>query len=197
MKPVRQDEHFGRDSERSDAVSRIAAAVRTERSRSGMSLSELARRAGVAKSTLSQVEAAQGNPGVETIWALATALGVPFATLIDPPEEMFRLVRAGEGDATRAVEADYTAILLSRSPSGVRRDLYRIEAEPGESRISAPHPPGVVEYIVLISGSAQVGLVDEPVQLAPGDFYVYPGDRPHVFTALVPGTSAVLISQQH
>ena len=51
-----------------------------------MSLSELARRADVAKSTLSQLESGRGNPGVETVWALATALGVPFSALIDPPE---------------------------------------------------------------------------------------------------------------
>lgn len=36
----------------------IAAALRRERTRTGLSLSELAKRAGIAKSTLSQLEAA-------------------------------------------------------------------------------------------------------------------------------------------
>src|SRR5690242_11606233 len=53
----------------------IAAALRRERARAGLSLTELARRAGVAKSTLSQLESGLGNPSVETLWALGVALG--------------------------------------------------------------------------------------------------------------------------
>ena len=48
-------------------MARLAAAVRTERERAGLSLSELARRADVAKSSLSTLESGQGNPGVETV----------------------------------------------------------------------------------------------------------------------------------
>ena len=44
-----------------------------ERERAGMSLAELAR-AGLAKSTLSQLESGTGNPSLETLWALAMAL---------------------------------------------------------------------------------------------------------------------------
>ena len=53
----------------------LAQAIRRERLQSGMSVSDLARRAGVAKSTLSQLESGLGNPSIETLWALATALG--------------------------------------------------------------------------------------------------------------------------
>ena len=63
----------------SPLATQIAAALRRERARAGVSLTELARRAGIAKSTLSQLESGSGNPSVETLWALGTALGVPFA----------------------------------------------------------------------------------------------------------------------
>ena len=49
---------------------RGGAGLRRERERVGLSLSELAKRAGIAKSTLSQLESASGNPSVETLWAL-------------------------------------------------------------------------------------------------------------------------------
>lgn len=177
-------------------TTRIAAAVRAHRTRTGMSMSELARRADVAKSSLSQLESGRGNPGVETVWALATALGVPFSALIDPPETDRDLVRAGAGEAIHADAADYASVVLSRSPLGVRRDLFRIDAEPGPARVSDPHAPGTIEHVVLVSGRAAVGLVEEPVVLEPGDYYRYPGDRPHLLEALEPGTSAVLVSQQ-
>jgi len=48
----------------------IAASLRRERRRTGLSLTEVARRAGIAKSTLSQLESGTGNPSVETLWAI-------------------------------------------------------------------------------------------------------------------------------
>lgn len=196
MSSVRQTEHFDRENKRSEPVSRIAAAVRTERERQGLSLSELARRAGLAKSSLSQLESGQGNPGVETVWALATALGVPFAQLIDPPQPEHALIRAAEGEPTRSDTAEYAALVLSHSPPQVRRDLYRITAEPGSAKISAPHSPGTVEHVVVVTGRARTGPHDDLVELGPGDYLRYPADVEHVFEALEPSTSAVLVSQQ-
>ena len=45
----------------------IAASLRRERRRTGLSLTEVARRAGIAKSTLSQLESGTGNPSLETL----------------------------------------------------------------------------------------------------------------------------------
>lgn len=53
--------------------------------------------------------------------------------------------------------------------------------------------PGVVEHVVLMTGRALVGLTEDPIELGPGDYVVYPGDLPHVFEALEPGTQAVLL----
>ncbi|RZQ65547.1 helix-turn-helix domain-containing protein [Amycolatopsis suaedae] len=173
----------------------IAHSLRRERTRAGLSLSELAKLAGIAKSTLSQLESATGNPSVETLWALGKALDVPFSRLVDPPAPRVRVVRAGEGPAVRSEEADYVATLLASCPPQVRRDIYRITAEPGTVRRSDPHRDGVVEHVVLGAGRALVGLAEEPVELAPGDYVTYPGDLPHVFEALDPGTAAVLLSE--
>ncbi|MDR8414340.1 helix-turn-helix domain-containing protein [Nonomuraea sp. 3-1Str] len=173
----------------------IAASLRRERERAGLSLSELAKRAGVAKSTLSQIESGAGNPGVETLWALATALGVPFSRLVDPPRPATRVVRAGEGPATHSEVAGYAATLLASCPPNARRDLYRVVARPGEPRLSTPHPPGTVEHVVLAAGRALAGPAEEPVELRPGDYVTYPGDVPHIFDALAPDTSAVFVME--
>jgi len=93
----------------------IAASLRRERERLGLSQSELAKRAGIAKSTLSQLEAAAGNPSVETIWALSVALGVPFSRLVEAPRQVVRVIRAGEGPVVHAERATYTATLLASS----------------------------------------------------------------------------------
>lgn len=173
----------------------IAASLRRERTRAGLSLTEVARRAGVAKSTLSQLESGTGNPSLETLWALCVALDTPFARLLDAPRPQVQLIRADEGPTFAAAKADYRASLLAAGPPNARRDIYSIAAEPGPGRVSDPHMPGVVEHVILSTGRALVGLADDPVELRPGDYIAYPGDLPHLFQALEAGTRAVLVSE--
>ncbi|CAL9487388.1 HTH-type transcriptional regulator SutR [Streptomyces sp. enrichment culture] len=173
----------------------IAASLRRERTRAGLSLSELAKRAGIAKSTLSQLEAASGNPSMETIWALGVALGVPFSALVEPPAPAVRVIRAGEGPAVASEQANYVATLLSACPPGARRDIYALRAEPGAARESEPHIPGSVEHLVVSSGRVKAGPRGESVELGPGDYMTYRGDVPHAYEALLPGTTFVLIMQ--
>jgi len=173
----------------------IAASLRRERARAGLSLTEVARRAGIAKSTLSQLESATGNPSVETLWALSVTLDVPFARLVEPQRPRVQVIRSGEGPTVFSERAHYTATVLSACPPSARRDLYLITAEPGRARSSEPHMSGVVEHIVLSTGRALVGITEDPVELFPGDYITYPGDVPHIFEALEPGTTAVEISE--
>jgi len=174
----------------------IAAAVRRERLRVGLSLTQLARRAGIAPSTLSQLEAGTGNPGLETLWAISVQLDVPVSWLLDPPRAGSTVLRRGEGVSLPAEAADYVATLLSPSPAGARRDLYLVQVEPGSARLSPPHQPGTLEHVVLGSGRAAVGPETAVVELEPGDYVAYPGDVAHVFRALAPGTVAV-VTMEH
>ncbi|HEY9472248.1 MAG TPA: XRE family transcriptional regulator [Mycobacteriales bacterium] len=171
----------------------IAASIRRERDRAGLSMTELARRAGIAKSTLSQLESGVGNPSVETLWALGVGLGVPFSRLVEPPQSTVRVIRAGEGPVTYSERADYAATLLASCPPGARRDIYRIQAQPGESRTSQPHMLGTTEHVVVGTGQALVGPVEDPVELGPGDYITYRGDVPHTFRALHGDTTAVIV----
>jgi transcriptional regulator with XRE-family HTH domain len=174
---------------------RIARTLRREREALGISVSELARRADVSKATVSQLESGSGNPSVETLWALAVALGVPFAVFVDQEAQAPTLVRASSASGIPSSAAPYVASLLSASPPNARRDIYLIRAEPGEARVSDPHQRSTTEHLVLVSGRARVGPADAPHVLDPGDYLAYAGDAPHVFEALEPGTSAVLVSE--
>src|SRR6201999_2260722 len=86
----------------SEIVALVSLSLRRERARTGLSLTELAKRAGIAKSTLSQLENGTGNPSLETLWALGTALGVPLSRLIDPPSREIQVIRATDGGVLHA-----------------------------------------------------------------------------------------------
>jgi len=176
-------------------IGQIAAAIRRERGRAGLSLTALARRAGIAKSTLSQLESGTGNPSVETLWALGAALGVPFSRLVDPVRQAVQVIRAGQGPVIYSERASYAATLLATCPPGARRDIYRVVMQPGEPRLSDPHPPGTTEHLVLSTGRALAGPAGEPAELGPGDYLTYPGDAPHIFSALEPDTTGVMVME--
>lgn len=104
-------------------ISVIAKSLVRERLRTGLSLAEIARRAGIAKSTLSQLEAGNGNPSIETLWSLCVALDIPFARLLEPQTVKTQIIRRGEGTKVLAEHANFEAILLATCPPGARRDL--------------------------------------------------------------------------
>ena len=175
----------------------IAASLRRERQRAGLSLTEVARRAGIAKSTLSQLESGAGaTPRWRHCGRSASRRRSRSPGLLDPPcGRMVTVIRAGAGPTFFAAKASYQATLLSACPPGGRRDMFRVVAEPGPAKASDPHLPGTVEYVVICAGRALVGLVDSPVELGPGDYICYPADVPHTFQALEPGTEAVLLNE--
>jgi transcriptional regulator with XRE-family HTH domain len=172
----------------------IAEALRRERERAGLTLSELARRAGIAKSTLSQLEAGTGNPTIGRLWAIGVALGVPFSQLVDQPAPQVRVVRAGAGSAIHAEETDVSATLLSAG-AHTRRDLYLMAVEPGVVRAADAHLAGSVEHVVVAAGRLRAGPAAEPIELDAGDYASFRGDIPHSYEALAPGTWAVLVME--
>ena len=178
-----------------DVVALISMSLRRERARTGLSLTEVARRAGIAKSTLSQLENGAGNPSLETLWALAQALGSPLSRLVDPPRPGIQVIRAGEGPVLHAEHAAYDAAMLASCPPGARRDIYRVIGQPGAPHLAHPHMPGTTEHLILGSGRVLAGPEGEAVELGPGDYLRYPGDVPHIFDALEPDTSGVIIME--
>ena len=171
----------------------IATAIKRERARANLSLSEVARRAGIGKSTMSGLEAGTGNPSVETMWALAAALDIPLARLLDPPQYEVALLHTNDLPSLPSSASNYMATLLSASPANARRDIYFIQAEPGDPRDSQPHPPGTVEHVILGQGAARIDVLGQSYELRVGDYLTYPGDQPHQFTALEPGTNLVFV----
>lgn len=152
--------------------------IRQHRTGQQLSVSELARRSGVSKGTISQLENGAATPSVETLWAISDALTVPFSVLVEQPAPAVTFLGACDAEAITAAQADYTAALLSASPPGARRDIYLVRAADGAIRASEPHQTGTIEHVILVSGRADVGPSDAPVDLRPGDYLSYRGDAP-------------------
>jgi transcriptional regulator with XRE-family HTH domain len=179
----------GVQSENNPAA-RIAANLRALRERRNLSVVSLAERSGVARATLTNLEAGRGNPTVDTLYALADALGAALGDLIDEPRRTrVEVLRAGQG--TR-VQGAVSARLLDRVHGHGLAEFYEVDFAV-RARHASPHPPGVVESLIVTSGRLRTGPADAPVELAPGDFIRFPGDVPHVYQAIGGPAHAVLL----
>ncbi len=181
------------DPEVGDLRGRIASTIRELRSRSGRSLADVAAGAGIGKSTLHAIEAGDANPGIETLWALARALGVPFGELLEPPAPRVRVVRAGDAPQVASELATLEAQLLLTTGRAARVEVFTLSLRPGPVRDAEPHAAGTVEHVLVTAGCLRVGPVDAPVELAPGDLISFSADRAHRYEALADATRAVLL----
>ena len=158
--------------------------LRALRSAAAIPVAELARRSGVARATLTQLEAGSGNPTLETLYALADALGVPLSDLIAPsPGAPTRVVRAGEGTPVHGSVVD--GRLLDRVTLGrAVVEVFTLVLQPGEAQRRDGHPPGTREHLVVHAGRARVGPEGAAVEVGPGDYVAFDAAGPHEYAAL-------------
>jgi transcriptional regulator with XRE-family HTH domain len=159
----------------------IATNLRALRAARGLSLGELAAASGTGKATLSRIEAGQANPTVETLFALADALGVPLGALTADPAAAVEHVRAA--DLPRVGGAVQARVLTQVSGSALVEAL-EIAFPAGEVRTSHAHPPGVVEHLLLTSGRLRAGPAGATVDMDAGDVLRFAADVPHEYAAL-------------
>jgi transcriptional regulator with XRE-family HTH domain len=176
-----------------NVVSTLGDNVRRLRERAGLSLRELAAQATVSTSTLSNIEAGLGNPGVETLVSIAGALGVPFSELVLPHEPDVQVQRSDEGILVKAEGADFSSRLLVAASGRSVTEVYETRMEPDDVYRAEPHLPGVTESVIVVRGRMRVGPVDAAVELGPGDRATFAADQIHTYQSLAEGTRAILV----
>jgi transcriptional regulator with XRE-family HTH domain len=178
-----------------DLTGVLARNVRRLRQERGLTAAELAIRSGVAKATLSQIEAARGNPRLETLRDLADALGVSPTELLAPSEQpQVRVVRSGEGvDITDSVVGGRLVRSIPVEDSVL--ELYELELRPDSSETSASHGIGAHEHVFVLEGSVELGPVEASAQVATRDLASYPADRPHMWRTGAGEHARVLVLQ--
>lgn len=169
------------------AVGRNVHALRTA---ARLSLADLAAAGGISKTTLHGLEQGDGNPTLSTLWALATALGVPLGELIEAPAAPVAVVRAGEG--ARADGDAVHARLLHRMALRGTVEVYAIEVD-AAGQASQAHLPGVQECLIVTGGGIVTGPADDLVDLAAGDSAHFAAAVPHAYRGLAPRNQALLL----
>lgn len=164
----------------------VAANVRRLRRSRNISVSELARRSGVAKATLSNLETGEGNPTVQTLTQLAEALGVLLGDLLEG--QSASLIRRDDLDVI--TDETSSGVMLPRM-NGAAVDMYDITFRADTPHHSRLQSAGAVERVYVVDGELAVEVADEEQLLRPGDMSQY--DLSHGATLTARGGDARVI----
>jgi len=146
-----------------------------------MSGAELAQKAGISRSLVSQVEQNAANPSIETLRRIAIALGVPIARLFEEQHDAPNgiVVRKDQRKRLRVPESNLLYELLS--PDLDRQiEFVWIEVKPGKQTL--PTPAFVhegEECAVVIKGQLHVRIGDDEYVLNEGDAICFDSGLPH------------------
>ena len=162
-----------------DALARNLRRLRAER---GLTLDELAKRAGVSRSMLIQIEQKRVNPTLATLVRLAQALDVGLAELVE----------LGSRRRVRVISRDDVVELWSSPGGGSGRllvgsdQLDHIEfwdwrLEPGDVHEAEAHAPGTAEIIHVLDGDLALEVDGESHAAATGESVIFSADADHSY----------------
>ena len=178
------------------AESAMAAAVASRiaalRKAQDLTFDVLARRSGVSKGTLVQIEQERANPSIATLCRLAAALGVSVADLVAPADEaqpMISLVRAGDARTLWTGHKGGTAVLLAGTQGPDMLEMWSWELKPGERFEAGRHGRGTRELIHVTSGKLIIEIDGQETIVAAAATAIAQTDRTHAYAN--PGKSPV------
>ena len=162
------------------AAANLARNVAEIRTKKAWSQAELARLAGIPRSTLTNVESGSGNPSLSNLVKLSTALQVGLEELLSRPRTACKLIPADE------------VPVLSRNRGRVRihkllperikgLEIDKMAFEPASSMGGTPHVPGTKEYLHCLEGELNVLVAGQVFPVAAGGVLAFPGDQPHSY----------------
>jgi len=168
-------------------------AIRKEQ---GLSLDELARRSGVSKAMLSQVEQHKTNPTIATLWKIAYGLDAGLEQLLGregSPREVVSVNRRDEAVHLPSRDGKVDVQICSWLDMVEDLEMYYLHFEPGGAVDSEAHFAKTEEIATVIKGQFRVGAGGHEVTIKAGDTARYPADRQHVIQNLSRGKGELFL----
>lgn len=164
----------------------IGQTIRSLREESGLSLAEVASRAGLSKSALSKIEKAQVSSPISTLLAVAGALNVHLSRFFTEPESKPRFVvtRAGKAPVISRGGSQYGysyRALAAEMPDKIG-EPFLLTVRPGDKRGVFRHDGQ--EFIFILSGRMRMRLAEDEVVLEEGDALYFDPSLEHTCEAL-------------
>jgi transcriptional regulator with XRE-family HTH domain len=158
----------------------VGTRIKKLRQKRGLSVSELARRAGVSKSLISQIENGHANPSVETVRTVATVLEVPvFSLFLEEGGPQSALVRKNERVRLTVPGSETIRELLT---TDLDREMVLVFSRipPGAKSSPSPVTHKGEECTYVLKGALIQVMDDQEYVLEAGDAFYFDARIPHL-----------------
>ena len=146
-----------------------------------MSLTVVAKRAGVSKTSLATLESGAGNPSLETLGRIAAALDVPVATLLAEDDLLVSQLIPRRNDAWITFESGLDGRILHVDGRDRRHEVLELRLAAGRRYAGPAHVAGTEELVLCIEGRMTAGPEGHAQEIETGDAVLFAADVPHVY----------------
>lgn len=158
----------------------VAKRLREVRKQQKISLDELARRSGVSKGMVVEIENCKANPSIGILCKISAALGLSVADVVNVASTpTARLIEAQEIPTLWNGPEGGTARLLAGTSGPNMIELWKWEIKPGEIFESGGHPTGTFELFHVEQGTLTLEISETTLIIEQGCSAIAKTDAPH------------------
>ena len=147
-----------------------------------LTLDQLARKSGVSKSILSQIERDRSNPTLATIWRITKALESSLDDVFFSKEgdTFFEKLSKNATPEVTSEDGKFRLRILGTLNMVASIQWYEFKAEPGAVLDSQTHGSGSVESVTLCKGNLMIKINDEKQLISAGETIRFRTDKSHL-----------------
>jgi transcriptional regulator with XRE-family HTH domain len=158
---------------------RLGHTVRALREQRALSLKQLAKKAAVSESFISQVERGVANPSVASLRRIAESLGISIGALFDGDDQGGQVIRADTRPVLMHPRRNWHDYLLTpQSSKRLQVILSVIESGEGSGDEAYSHDSDE-ECVIVLSGTLEFFVGGERYLLEAGDSITFESRKPH------------------
>jgi transcriptional regulator with XRE-family HTH domain len=179
------------------SLRKAAEKFRRAREDAGLTLRELAEKAGLAPSTVLKVERSQVVPSMAVCIRLADALNRKISYFVEEEDahEDVRFVARGKGRIASARASRVATEVVAEPLRNPRMEAFVLTIQPGgESGREAPIVYRGEEIVFGLKGRVRFDIRGVAYVVRPGDTLHFKGDVPHTWANPGPGEAQILMA---
>lgn len=159
----------------------IAHNLKTIRECQGLSFDKMSQITGVSKGMLFQIEKAESNPSINTLYKISNTLKISLSSLIS--ESKMDTIVVNKNNLMPVSTTDNSFRIYTMFPFTDKRnfEIFYGELEPGGFTNSEPHQIGTQEYLTVFTGELLVKIENKEYLLSAGLAIGFKADIPHSY----------------
>ncbi len=159
----------------------MTALLRAVRRQRGLTLENLAERAGLTKSYLSKIERGQSTPSIAVALKVAGALDVDVGRLFSDEAAAEKITVDRAQDRTRRADGRYHAL----GSAMLGKAMSPFVVRPTSAAAEDPHPEHAgQEFVFVHAGTVELDCGDQTITLGTGDSAYFDASLPHTIRGI-------------